>query len=347
MKKKVLHIIGRSSYDGTCTYALRLAGHLSDFQSTLLFIRKGSALNEIADKYNSIFQLSKRQNENYLYLFVLLIKFISILIKNQYDIIHFHSGGKSFLIVAFLLRSRAKFVHHLHCGNIFCNNKRDTIGLIDKLILTLMEKRSQKIFVSNHIQLFLKNNFKEIKNSNLVLNAVPYIFQPKNKTTKTLGYIGQISKAKGFDTLIGILEKLNSDDEKFNFIAKGDLYDANIKENTNIKIMPPSFVIEDFFKSIDILLFPSNAPFEGRPLVILEALSFDVAVIAINNKVNNEILRNYPLLLDSFTDENVIKKINYFYDTKNMANIAEAHKSIVDSNSYSNHLKQIISIYNK
>jgi len=347
VKKKVLHIIGRSSYDGTCTYALRIAEHLTDFQSTLLFIRKGSALNEIADKYNSIFQLSKRQNENYLYLFVLLIKFISILIKNKYDIIHFHSGGKSFLIVSFLLRSRAKYVHHLHCGNIFCNSRRETLGLFDKFILSFMEKGSQKILSANHIKYFMKRNYKKIENSHTILNTVPFNYRPKIKMTKTLGYVGQISKAKGFNLLIGILEKLNSANEKFNFIAKGDVYDANIKENTTIKIIPPSFVIEDFFNSIDILLFPSEAPFEGRPLVVLEALSFDVAVIAINNKVNTEILGDYPLLLDSFTEENVIKKINYFYDIKNLGNITEAHKSIVNSNSYSNHLKQIISIYNK
>ena len=62
MKKKVIHIVGKCSYDGTALYAIRLCEALKEFQSKIVFCYTGSAdieLQSSALEYHTIINKSR------------------------------------------------------------------------------------------------------------------------------------------------------------------------------------------------------------------------------------------------------------------------------------------------
>ncbi len=114
---------------------------------------------------------------------------------------------------------------------------------------------------------------------------------------------------------------------------------------SNIKFSDATFHIDDFFGKIDLLFFLSKSQ-EGLPLVILEAIAFDVGVVTYPLKGVVEILGdNYPLYVSNPTD--AISKIEYFYsdkcDRKGLSNI---HQERCNKFIFDEMINKIDSLYN-
>jgi len=105
-----------------------------------------------------------------------------------------------------------------------------------------------------------------------------------------IGFIGNISIAKGIDDFLTTCEKFNDCNSDMKFLIAGPFEDELIHDMVMDKVnglrntdyIGPKYdhEKEDFYNEIDLLLFPTNYINEAEPLTILEALSNAVPVIS-------------------------------------------------------------------
>lgn len=341
MSKKILHIIGRSSYDGTCIFAYRLSISLPQYDFYYLFKHMGRAEEEIQRSNKNIFNLDTSDNKNKMAIWIKAILFFA---RNRFDIIHYHSGGIVLLLISVFFRKGAKVIHHIHCGNVNCDPKKKKLSLFERILYLFINSKILKISVADHATEFYKKNVGPSDKLITIKNSVPFEFQKKNNVSRKIGYIGQISSYKGFDEIVDLAQL---SEPKFEILVKGDnYYKTSSFENKNIHFFDPSLRICEFFASIDMLLFPSRSEYEGTPLVILEAIAHDVAVICYKTKATREILGDYPLFVDSFSTDVLVNTINHFYSAEfNKGKLSEIHREIHNKYSFSNMKKEIIKLY--
>lgn len=113
---------------------------------------------------------------------------------------------------------------------------------------------------------------------------------------KYIGFIGRLTKIKGIDLFLKIIELINKKDksQKFLIIGEGP-YIYEVKQA--VKKYPIKFIeniahneIVKFYNDCSIFMQTSRA--EGLPTCILEALSCEVPVVASNVGGTNEIVHN-------------------------------------------------------
>ena len=310
MRKKILHIILKSSYDGTAVYPVRLCDKMEEYDHTIISCFKGNAYAEILNKGIKCENLISNHNISYKYLLLKYWRLIKYLRKNTFDIIHYHNGGIGVLILAAIFKKRAQVIHHLHGGNLIGDHTKQNISFIHLVLLKLISRFSYKIAVANHVFDEYKSKVKHINRVNVIRNSVPFIFHKKEAITSGIGYIGRSTKEKGFSLFLAVSEQLKMLMPNINISAMGEIQVSS----KQINLLTPCFEVEKFYKEIDLLLFTSTAT-ESLPLVILEAIAFDVGIIAFPLKGIVEILgEDYPLLVN---DENlVISTISDFYSSK-------------------------------
>ncbi|WP_363349456.1 glycosyltransferase [Methylocystis echinoides] len=117
----------------------------------------------------------------------------------------------------------------------------------------------------------------------------------------TMGFLSNLTIEKGLDTVLDAFESIYSDGLDAQLLLAGPIVDerahaliaaARLKfGDALIELGSVSGEAKDrFFSSIDLFLFPSRYRFEAQPLVILEALSHGVAVLATDHGYIQEII---------------------------------------------------------
>jgi glycosyltransferase involved in cell wall biosynthesis len=110
----------------------------------------------------------------------------------------------------------------------------------------------------------------------------------------TCGFMSNLSREKGLDTFIDCLRVARSAGLDLHAILAGPPTSAEAKKmieeakndfgNVLTVLGPVSGASKDqFFKSIDVFLFPTRYKNEAQPLVILEAMSHGVPIVATNH----------------------------------------------------------------
>ncbi len=114
-------------------------------------------------------------------------------------------------------------------------------------------------------------------------------FSPRSKV-ENIGFISNISESKGIFDFIVIFKELNKKSEGFRAFVAGPFED----EKTKLSFVNKSEKLNDFcylgpvygeeknrfFEKIDLLVFPTKYMNEAEPLVIYEALSRGIPVLA-------------------------------------------------------------------
>jgi len=95
-------------------------------------------------------------------------------------------------------------------------------------------------------------------------------------------FVGRLSRRKGMSFMIDVIEKVLSEQD-MTFLLVGDgPYGEELTQRFNLSVITPGQVphsrIDEYYKAADMFVHPS--PFEGVPLVILEALSCGLPVVA-------------------------------------------------------------------
>jgi len=232
-------------------------------------------------------------------------------------------------------------LHHLHSGNLIGDNTRQEISLLHLSLLKFLSKHTYHLAVAEHIFKKYESQINKNKNLHLIRNAIPYNFRKKDLMQNTLGYIGRFANEKGFKVFLTLSAQLKTKLPKLNIIAIGE---TNFSNN-NINLLPPSFDVEKFYERMDLLLFTSKAP-EGLPLVVLEAISFDVGVVAYPITGVVEVLgADYPLYINNPLD--AISKIDYFYSDKfDRQKLTDIHKKRSNVFRFDEMIGKINSLYN-
>lgn len=221
-------------------------------------------------------------------------------------------------------------------STLYKNNKNQNPEDISIKLLSFFKKNAAKkvqyyIGISRFIKNFhLDNGFFNKKKSTFIYNGVEFIEKEKKITVrKKVGYIGRLTKDKGFDKYCEIAR---NNSEMFDFVAAGRFQNdteglelRNKAEISNVEIL--GFVdFKEFLKLVDAIVLPIqwNEPF-GR--VIVESALAGVEVYS--NKVGgiselydifpnlNEINNSNLFISESYFDNSLIASI---FSNENIVN---------------------------
>ncbi|NHZ87010.1 MAG: glycosyltransferase, partial [Planctomycetia bacterium] len=162
--------------------------------------------------------------------------------------------------------------------------------------------RKKLLQYNKNIQIEILSNAVFLKSSNV------HEFN-NNENDMTIGFLSNISFEKGIKEYFEVLKKLIKDGYSVNGLIAGSntnikskkYLDSNLEELKEIcylgKIVAKEK--EDFLNKIDLLLLPTKYKNEAEPLVIHEAMSHGIVVIAWNRGcISNMISQNTGLVIE-------------------------------------------------
>lgn len=136
------------------------------------------------------------------------------------------------------------------------------------------------------------NDVKAISNAGIIgmkLGSEIEVHRKIGCSSLTIGFLSNITREKGIFRLFDIARKLTEMGVDFKVIIAGPL-DKNIREQFELCVSSQGGVDyigpvyddkkESFFRSIDLLVFPSAYENEAEPLTIIEAMSRMIPVVA-------------------------------------------------------------------
>jgi glycosyltransferase involved in cell wall biosynthesis len=226
-----------------------------------------------------------------------LVRFISILLLKEVDIVHIHSScyvsfyrKTLFLILSKILRK--KVIFHLHSGTFYDFFYR--ARGINRIFINCVFSNSNRLVVlcddwkSKLEEDYLLNNVEVISNPSSItsrFNSCPSI---KEDGEVKILFMGFLMKSKGIFDLIDVAESLKELNTKFVVCGKGEEERKFLKEVSSRSLdnridflgwVSGERKIETY-EDADILFLPSYR--EGIPMVILEAISFGIPIVSTN-----------------------------------------------------------------
>lgn len=262
------------------------------------------------DPKSSIFDLSSISlSRNISNISIRFFKFLFIYPKyllfsflNKYHTLYIGLSGGFGQFYDLLILSIARvtrqniFIHHHSFSYL---NK---INLLTYLVIWMSGRNATHLVLCNLMQEKLRVYRKNLScillsNSVFLINNNADIFT--HRQLKTIGFLGNISTKKGIKIFFNVLENLNIQ-RSVNGIIGGPFQDSKSEIFTRNELKRFSFISylgpiynndkEKFFNTIDVLLMPSVLE-EAEPLVIHEAMSYGIPVIAYNKGCIKEILK--------------------------------------------------------
>lgn len=292
------------------------------------------------DPQSSVFDLSSISlSRNIFNICIRFLKFLYIYpqyllfsILNKYHTLYICLSGGLGQFYDLLILSIARvtqqdiFIHHHSFSYL---NKRN---LLTYLVVWVSGKNATHLVLCNQMQAKLKTyrqNLSCIALSNSVFLIKNNFEISTNRELKTIGFLGNISTKKGIKIFFKVLEKLNIQ-RPINGLIGGPFQDNKSEIFTNNEVKRLSYISylgpiydndkDKFFNTIDVLLMPSVLE-EAEPLVIHEAMSYGVPVIAYNKGCIKEILKQdsgIVVELNSNFIDNAAKTINNWIEDPNI-----------------------------
>ncbi len=299
-KIKVLEIID----------SLGSGGAESLLKNFILEAKKNNKFNiEVATLYpNAIFKEEIKNagipvwdfNLKYKYNFMGILKIIALIKKRKYNIVHVHLFPADIFtaLASLFLPKNIKWIFSEH--NVF--NRRRSFKIF-KIIDSFTYSRYLKIIcVSKHVEFALFNWMPSNKGKTKVIpNAVsvPKLLNSNFFKNYDILFVGRLTQAKGVDILLKAIKILkNKYNKHLNIAIIGD---GPLRENLNIlavelgvnrevKFLGVRKDIEELMISSKIFVLPSR--WEGLPMVILEAMSRGMSIIATEVGGVPEVIKN-------------------------------------------------------
>ena len=204
-------------------------------------------------------------------------------INNEKTVLHFHNFDSLGLLNVF--RFKRKSILTLHGIRINNNNfiRNHIFRSVLKLFLILLKK-------SNFIVTSVSNKTKEFYEKivkltiHVIYNGISIDSSFNYETSKIfrVGFLGDLSINKGFNIFLK-LAALNVNNPNLIFIFAGRQNSNSILKDLPVNTINLGYINEPnkfFFNKIDLLVLPSIS--EGLPMVLIEAQSFGIPVIATN-----------------------------------------------------------------
>lgn len=228
--------------------------------------------------------------------------------RHSPDIVHIHAIGPALFVPLFRLTgAKVVYTHH---GQDYARAKW---GAFAKFVLRLGERLGSKfadkiIVISHYIQDFLINTYGS-KQTVLIRNGVDIRMESPENELETLAkfglksqnYIlgcGRFVEEKGFHDLIAAYDRLPEDIRSvYKLVIAGRPDHASSYSQKLIAMAEEAGVVLTGFISGDVLcavqrnakLFCIPSYHEGLPIALLEALSFNLDVVASDIPANTEV----------------------------------------------------------
>lgn len=238
------------------------------------------------------------------------------------------------------------FAAALKGGNIILHHhtSEHTVKKSEKFASLIKNKKILHVFLSRAMKEDFTLNYGE--NNSIILNNASLIAGSKNSprkikgTTITIGYISNITIEKGSKNILALIEELIKEGINFKFIVAGPILDTGsqdiIKKCQFICKEKFSYIGKvsgesknNFFSSIDVLVFPSEYKYEAQPLVILEAISMGIPVFTSKIGYTWEIVPSEKFFCEKIDDfcSLVISNVKK-YNENNSAYLLDSERSI-------------------
>lgn len=163
------------------------------------------------------------------------------------------------------------------------------------LFLALCGPRAVHIVLAPPMEWGLRRYYKSVKRVEVLSNSV---FIPPVKHARKfeggrirIGHLSNLSRAKGIENVLECLRRLRADDVEVEFVLAGPATDeateqliarASAEFGDSLRYLGPlrQAEVQRFYESIDVFLFPTMYEHEAEPLVVIDAVSVGVPVVA-------------------------------------------------------------------
>lgn len=194
----------------------------------------------------------------------------------------------AFLIVA-RLRNMRIYLHHHNYTYL------DHPKILTRMLSCLGSSSACHIVLSHGMAARIQTAYPCVKKVAVVSNAT-FLFNESSganyahEPLRSLGFLSNISEDKGIFDFLDLCEALHANGFPLSAKLAGPFQDDKIESAVRrrlsdlpmIEYQGPVYGAdkEEFFRSIDLLIFPTRYPNEAEPLVIHEAMEHGIPVIA-------------------------------------------------------------------
>lgn len=267
--------------------------------------------------------------------FVYFTLFLIKLKKNYSIIERIHLNELELIIVAPLIKFFFNSIISSHLRSPLETNKGKKRYNFLKYLCKIYLKNIISIDNDCYKTSPLKNITKVIYNG---INLKNINIKNNKRKILTFGFIGNFIKRKGIFETLAIFKKINKRHkvnlicvgkiEKTNYLLNFFKYEVNfetyIKNNhidkeKNIKILPMTFNLKNFYSNIDVVLFPSHMNAVGRPVIEASCIK-KPAIIALKKHNNDTAMKNNCLIFKPGNLRSYEKKILYFINNRDKIN---------------------------
>jgi len=290
---------------------------------------------------------------------ILAVKLFKTLILKRCRILYFNLPLSRFglLKLSFLLpiirlvSFRTKLICHIHRGDLrIFSDKSNLNKFLLKFCLKFINETIvlSEIFVNDLKRLNSKIKVIVLKNTSSIEDVFDYSYRIYNRKFIC---ISNYIRSKGIGELVESFR--NEELEDFHLTIYGNIYDTVFFNELNKKKTKNTFLnqaiyrsdLKETLKDYDCLILPSWN--EGQPLVLLEAMSLGIPIIATDvGDIPNMLGNDYPFLVKPNEEESLrisILKFNSFPNKTELAcNLYQSYM-----NSFSNEVfsKKVINIF--
>ena len=322
---KILMIIPSfyPSVGGAEKQLMSLASKISNYEkfSCFIFTRKIKSLVNLNKQFS--FQIIRKSNFFYPYLFSISLILHIIFNKKKYDILHCHTLN----FPAFITTLMGKMLNIPTVIKITRYGKGSQLNLylnsyFRKKLLFYILKNSSAIICLNHK--LKKEIFKVYKKSKVVVipNGVEVNFKSRNVYHSNLLFVGRLIERKNIFKVIKLIKKEALLNIKLtivgdgpqnliiqNYIAKYKLKNINLIGNVDFSLM------KKFYNNNDFFILPSSS--EGLSNALLESMASGLTPIVSNISANTFVVED-NLNGFIFKNYNELKMILISLNNKNL-----------------------------
>lgn len=245
--------------------------------------------------------------------------------KNTQAIFHAHLP-RSELLCALALKSKSFVVTRHNAEAFFPRAPKFISRILSRFVL---KRASACIAISQAVSDYLKDTRESAKSTkvfiihyglkNTIINKSQKIqdFAPRKYK---IGTIARLVPQKNIPLLLGAIQLLETkDSSEFHLVIAGDgpleeqLHSLSIKLGIAKRVTWKGKIsdVEEFYRDIDLFVLSSN--YEGFGLVLLEAMSYGVPVVARRISAIPEVLgTNHPGLIESSSSDELAFRMKKF-----------------------------------
>lgn len=210
-------------------------------------------------------------------------------IAHQYDLLHVHFPDPMSALSLFLTKPSTPFIIHWHSDII---KQRKFMPLFMPLQNWCLQE-AKKILVTSQAYAdhseYLKSYLDKVVVVPIGIHAESKFKSRIPGTTKRILSVGRLTEYKGFNVLIDAMKFLK-DDYRLTIVGSGELYESiqqqikalNLEARINLLTNVTTDELHKLYETHDLFCLASNQKSEAFGVVLLEAMSHSLPIVACN-----------------------------------------------------------------